>query len=179
MRLSTVGDIPLVQVRVYTAARELVFVSTRSGPWEAQQRTERELRRLPEPKETADGAYDAKQALLLSERSVLKAERAVADEEERTVLFLLATKLLARSPSAWTRLRNLGIITVRGSSAFAVPARVAAGVLGFIAALLLIGPAWRLLRRWRRRRASLCVVCGYPRHGLAAQRCPECGTPFK
>jgi hypothetical protein len=32
------------------------------------------------------------------------------------------------------------------------------------------------IRKWRRRRAGLCVGCGYDRRGAAADApCPECG----
>lgn len=54
--------------------------------------------------------------------------------------------------------------------------------LGLAALVWLVGP-WMLLAASRRRRRSIrrriCLGCGYPRGGIQAARCPECGRGYR
>jgi hypothetical protein len=49
--------------------------------------------------------------------------------------------------------------------------------------VLVAYPAWAFLRgprrRWRRRRSSLCVECGYNLTGNVSGVCPECSTKIE
>ena len=53
--------------------------------------------------------------------------------------------------------------------------------LWILTALLIIAPVgfMRSNHRRARRKAGLCVTCGYNLQGLTEPRCPECSTPFE
>jgi hypothetical protein len=62
-------------------------------------------------------------------------------------------------------------VTFRAASSFAIPTWML--VLGM--GIWPVRSGSVALRRWRRRRAGLCLVCGYDLRE-SVERCPECGT---
>jgi hypothetical protein len=103
--------------------------------------------------------------------------RKVAGERCETELNHLWVDLEGWTPSRWRGPAILRVGDLAGSNAMAVPLRSigVAFCLGLLPATL---AGLRKARRLRRRRQNRCVCCGYPRDGLAAPRCPECGRPF-
>jgi hypothetical protein len=55
---------------------------------------------------------------------------------------------------------------------------LAFGTVALLVNSLRWAPAALTFRRERRRRAGLCIFCGYPLAGLDTRVCPECGEPL-
>jgi hypothetical protein len=103
-------------------------------------------------------------------------------------LLLFVVGLIARYPWAWSlglahfalpwfmfemvRLHRMGPLQAR-------PAFIWADAV-FLAVVLPLSLVGCYLGAKRRPflEPGLCRMCGYPLHGLAGPRCPECGTPF-